>query len=81
MINEARFPWLGFFGRDIPEKSDSVSEKLISISSGELMTVRISSIVKGKNGMPGEIKGSIANRKNNRKCWIKYRIWYIWEFN
>jgi hypothetical protein len=32
MINEARFPWLGFFGRDIPEKPDSVSGKLKNIS-------------------------------------------------
>ena len=35
MINEARFLWLGFFGRDgrdIPEKPDSVSEKLKNIS-------------------------------------------------
>ena len=32
MINEARFPWLGFFGRDRLEKSDSVSEKLKNIS-------------------------------------------------
>ncbi|MCR4701836.1 MAG: hypothetical protein K5757_12995 [Bacteroidaceae bacterium] len=31
-INEARFPWLGFFGRDIPEKPDSVSGKLKNIS-------------------------------------------------
>jgi hypothetical protein len=31
-INEARFPWLGFFGRDSPEKSDSVSGKLKNIS-------------------------------------------------
>ncbi len=40
---------------------DIDTEKLINISSGELVTSRISSIIKGKEGVPGEIKGSIIN--------------------
>ncbi len=32
MINEARFPWLGFFGRDSPEKPDYGFGKLKNIS-------------------------------------------------
>ena len=47
---------------------DIDTEELISISSGELVTSKISSIVKGKEGVPGEIKGSIVNRTNNRRC-------------
>ncbi len=44
---------------------DIDTEELINISSGELVTSKISSIVKGKEGVPGEIKGSIINRRNN----------------
>ena len=47
---------------------DVDTQDLINISSGELVTSKISSIVKGKEGVPGEIKGSIVNRRNNRKC-------------
>lgn len=47
---------------------DIDTEELINISSGELVTAKISSIVKGKEGLPGEIKGSIINRRKNRKC-------------
>lgn len=46
--------------------------KLINISTGELVTSKISSIVKGKEGTPGEIKGSIINRENHRKCLHEY---------
>lgn len=42
---------------------DIDTEDLISISSGELVTSKISSIVKGEEGVPGEIKGSILNSK------------------
>ena len=42
---------------------DIDTEKLIKISSGEIVTTRISSIVKGKEGTPGEIRGSIVNGK------------------
>ncbi len=44
---------------------DIDTEELINISSGELVTAKISSIVKGEEGSPGEIKGSIVNRRNN----------------
>lgn len=40
---------------------DIDTEKLIKISSGEVVTTRMSSIVKGKEGVPGEIRGSIIN--------------------
>lgn len=40
---------------------DIDTEELINISSGELVTSKISSIVKGKEGVPGEIKGTIIN--------------------
>lgn len=40
---------------------DIDTEDLINISSGELVTSRIASIVKGEEGSPGEIKGSISN--------------------
>ena len=42
---------------------DIDTEKLIKISNGEVVTTRISSIVKGKEGVPGEIRGSIVNSK------------------
>ena len=42
---------------------DIDTEDLINISSGELVTAKISSIVKGEEGIPGEIKGSIVNEK------------------
>ena len=37
--------------------------KLIDISSGDLVTARVSSVVKGKENSPGEIRGSIVNGK------------------
>ena len=40
---------------------DIDTDELITISSGELVTSKISSIVKGEEGIPGEIKGSIVN--------------------
>ena len=39
---------------------DIDTDELINISNGELVTSRISAIVKGKEGIPGEIKGTIA---------------------
>ena len=42
---------------------DIDTEDLIAISSGELVTSKVSSIVKGEEGVPGEIKGSIGNSK------------------
>lgn len=43
---------------------DIDTEKLITISNGEILTSKISSIVKGEKGTPGEIRGSIANGEN-----------------
>lgn len=47
---------------------DVDTEELINISSGELVTSKIYSIVKGEEGVPGEIKGSIVERRHNWKC-------------
>ena len=41
--------------------TDSDTDKLIDIESGELVTSNIVSIKKGESGNPGEIKGSILN--------------------
>lgn len=38
---------------------DVDTERLIDIASGEVVTANIISIVKGKNGEPGKIQGSI----------------------
>ena len=46
---------------------DIDTEKLITISSGEVVTSKILSIVKGEKDNPGELRGTIINRKNNRK--------------
>ena len=51
---------------------------LINISSGELVTSRLVSIVKGEKGIPGEIKGTIVGRRNNWKYKSEYKFWYIW---
>lgn len=59
---------------------DIDTSELINISTGELVTSRIASIVKGKEGIPGEIKGSIVNRAYYWKCRNEHRIWYIWKF-
>ncbi len=42
---------------------DVDTDKLINISSGELITSKVISIVKGEKGSPGEIKGSIIDSK------------------
>ena len=42
---------------------DIDTQKLISIASGELVTTKISSIIKGEKKNPGEIRGSIVNGK------------------
>lgn len=48
--------------------TDIDTQELINISRGELVTSNIVSIVKGKEGEPGEIKGSIVERRYNWKC-------------
>lgn len=42
--------------------TDSDTDNLINIDSGELVTSKIISIKKGETGMPGEIKGTIMNQ-------------------
>ncbi len=44
--------------------TDVDTSELINISSGELVTTKILSIIKGKNGTPGKIQGTIDNQKN-----------------
>ena len=53
--------------RDIAEENSELGQYVAEVlSSGELVTSKISSIVKGKEGVPGDIKGSIVNRTNYR---------------
>lgn len=48
----------GILGHGI---TDSDTNNLINIDSGELVTAKIISLKKGENGIPGEIKGTIVN--------------------
>ena len=41
--------------------SDIDTENIVDIASGELVTADILSVVKGKRGIPGEIRGTIQN--------------------
>ncbi|EKC58274.1 stage IV sporulation protein B, partial [human gut metagenome] len=41
--------------------TDIDTEKIVEISTGELVTANILSINKGKKGSPGEIRGTIEN--------------------
>ena len=43
---------------------DIDTDTLIDISSGEFVTTKILNIVKGQNGKPGKIQGTIDNQKN-----------------
>jgi len=58
---------------------DIDTEELINIASGELVTAKIHSITKGEEGTPGQIKGTIIGRRNNRECKYKFRIWNLWR--
>lgn len=44
--------------------TDIDTNELINISSGELVTTKILSIIKGESGTPGKIQGTIENQKN-----------------
>lgn len=44
--------------------TDIDTSKLINISSGQLVTTKILSIVKGESGTPGKIQGTIENQRN-----------------
>lgn len=48
----------GILGHGI---TDTDTNNLINIDSGELVTAKIISLKKGENGVPGEIKGTIIN--------------------
>lgn len=43
--------------------TDIDTEKLIDISSGEFVTTKILNVVKGQNGNPGKIQGTVDNQK------------------
>lgn len=43
--------------------TDSDTDKLIDIDSGEIVTSRVISVKKGEEGKPGEIKGTILNQQ------------------
>lgn len=49
--------------------SDIDTEKIVDISNGELVTANILSIVKGKKGNPGEIRGTIESGYNIGKIY------------
>lgn len=44
--------------------TDIDTEKLIDISSGEFVTTRILNIIKGEEGNPGKIQGTVENQTN-----------------
>ena len=44
--------------------TDSDTDELINIDSGELVTTKVISLQKGEIGNPGEIKGTIVNQKS-----------------
>lgn len=49
--------------------TDIDTHELINISSGELVTTKILSIIKGESGTPGKIQGTIENQKNIGKIY------------
>lgn len=44
--------------------TDIDTSELINISTGELVTTKILSVIKGKNGEPGKIQGTVAKQQN-----------------
>lgn len=58
---------------------DSDTSKLISIASGELVTTSVSSIVKGKENEPGEIRGTIKNQKTIGEISSNTKFRNIWK--
>ena len=44
--------------------TDIDTEQLIDISSGEFVTTKILNVVKGEEGKPGRIQGTVENQKN-----------------
>ena len=60
---------------------DIDTEQLINISTGELVTSKIISIVKGEEGIPRRNKRKYSKWTNNWRGEHKYRIWNIWNHN
>lgn len=58
---------------------DSDTSKLISIASGELVTTNVSSIVKGKENEPGEIRGTIRNQETIGEISSNTEFRNIWK--
>lgn len=44
--------------------TDIDTEELIHIASGEFVTTKILNIIKGENGVPGKIQGTVENQKD-----------------
>lgn len=44
--------------------TDIDTEELIQIASGEFVTTKILNIIKGENGVPGKIQGTVENQKD-----------------
>ena len=44
--------------------TDIDTEKLIHIASGEFVTTKILNVIKGENGVPGKIQGTVEEQKN-----------------
>ena len=67
-------PKTGNFGALGHGLTDIDTEQLINISSGEFVTTKILNIVKGKNGDPGKIQGTIDNQQNIGKIYKNTRF-------
>jgi len=59
--------------------TDSDTNKLITIANGELVTTNISSIVKGKENEPGEIRGTIKNQETIGEISSNTEFRNIWK--
>ncbi|MCI8586998.1 MAG: SpoIVB peptidase, partial [Clostridia bacterium] len=44
--------------------TDIDTSELINISTGELVTTKVLSVIKGKNGEPGKIQGTVEKQQN-----------------
>ena len=60
--------------------TDSDTDKLLNIDSGEIVTSKIVDVKKSHQGEAGEIRGTIVRSKYNWKCFKKYGIRNIWIF-
>lgn len=74
-------PKTGNFGALGHGLTDIDTEQLINISSGEFVTTKILNIVKGKNGDPGKIQGTIDNQQNIGKIYKNTRFGIFGKVN